>query len=288
MRRRLTASLAAAGLSAGLTAAASAADLGRAAPAPMYTKALPPTPIWDWSGFYLGGSAGWARENATGTSDFTDTGVPDPVSGIAFPSNPQSNSLSGAAFVGGLQVGYNWQLAPRFVLGAEGDWNWLRTKYSFCRQTDVSSTACIDSGDGFESIGSEAHWLATARARGGVTWDRYMFYGTAGAAWGSIEPTESLSCLQNGCGRTSSVHLATASSVTQTKAGWVAGLGAEVMLSPAWSVRAEWLHYDLGNLTDTFTTVGDNKGTQSVVWSRDERFDAFRVGVNYRFGGWRP
>jgi outer membrane immunogenic protein len=288
MRRHLIAWLATAGLSTGLAATASAADLGHAAPAPVYTKASPPKAIWDWGGFYLGGNAGWAREHASGTSDFTDTGTPDPVSKIAFPSNPQTNSPSGSSFIGGLQAGYNWQLGPRFVLGAEGDWDWLRTKYSFCRQTDVSSTACIDSGDGFESIGSEAHWLATARTRAGITWNRFMFYGTGGAAWGRIETTESLSCLDNGCGRTSSVRLVATSSVTQTKAGWVAGLGAEVMLSPAWSVRAEWLHYDLGNLTDTFATVGDNKGTQSVVWSRDERFDAFRVGVNYRFGAWRP
>jgi outer membrane immunogenic protein len=58
------------------------------------------------------------------------------------------------------------------------------------------------------------------------------------------------------------------------------------MLDAHWSVKAEWLHVDLGNLSETLTTgVGGGAGFQSVVWSRDERFDIFRAGVNYRFGG---
>ena len=110
-----------------------------------------------------------------------------------------------------------------------------------------------------------------------------MVYGTGGAVWGHVQTTESLSCLVGGCG-SSSLKLAASSTVSQTKTGWAAGLGIEGMLDAHWSVRAEWLHVDLGNLSDTFMTVGI-PGTQSVVWSRDERFDIIRAGVNYRFGG---
>jgi outer membrane immunogenic protein len=279
LRRLIVASLTAAGLNFGFGAAAPAADLPRPAPAPIYLKA-PVAPTYNWTGFYIGGNAGWVREVASGTSDFVDTGVLIGASEV----NPQSNSPSNSGFIGGGQLGYNWQVARQFVLGAEGDWDWLNTRYSFCRQTNVVSIACVDKPGnpfGFESIGSQTNWLATARARAGVTWDRYMAYGTGGAAWGSFKTTESLSCLNAGCG-SSSIQLAASSSITQTQTGWVAGLGVEGMLSPNWTVKAEWLHYDFGNLSDTFTTVG-TRGTQSVVWSRDERFDAFRVGVNYLF-----
>jgi outer membrane immunogenic protein len=72
------------------------------------------------------------------------------------------------------------------------------------------------------------------------------------------------------------------SSSTQIKAGWVAGLGIEAKLNSHWSARAEWLHHALGSLSDTLTTVG-SAGTQSAVWSRSERFDVIRTGVNYHF-----
>jgi outer membrane immunogenic protein len=276
MRRTIVASLTAAGLCVGFSAAASAADLGSPAPAPVYTKAPIVEPAYNWTGLYLGGNAGRARESASGISDFIDTGVPPSV-------NPQSNSFSSVGFVGGGQIGYNWQVAPNWVLGAEGDWDWLRTNYKLCRQTD--DEVCFDAGRGFESISSQTKWLATARARAGVTVDKFMFYGTGGAAWGSIQSTESLNCLVGGCG-TSSGKLASSSSITQTKAGWAAGLGVEGMLARNWSIKAEWLHVDLGHLSNTLTTVGNaNSGTQSAVWSRDERFDMLRVGVNYHLGG---
>jgi outer membrane immunogenic protein len=236
-------------------------------------------PTNSWTGFYIGGNAGLATGSTTGTSDFIDTSV----IGTPFFSNPQAGAPSNSGFIGGAQFGYNWQVSPHFVLGTEGDWDWLQTKYSFCRQTDTFSTACTDTGFGNENIGSQANWLATARARVGATVDRFMFYGTGGVAWGSIQTTDSLSCLVGGCGL-SGLHLAASSTVTQTKAGWAAGFGAEGMLDAHWSIKFEWLHVDLGNLTDTLTTVGTGGTSQSAVWSRDERFEIFRTGVNYRFG----
>lgn len=266
--------------------AAFAADLPVKAPPP------PPAQIYSWTGFYVGGNAGWAGERASGTSDFIDTAFAPASTEF---SNPQSNSPSGSSFTGGIQAGYNWQVTPRFVLGAEGDWDWLRTKYSFCRQTDILfSTACLDALpniDGFETIASQTNWLATARGRAGVTAGQFMFYGTGGVAVGSIQTTESLNCLTDGCGGKSTFKLALSSSTTQTRVGWVAGLGVEGMLNSKWSIKAEWLHYDLGNLSNTFTTVGNvvgpggGLGTQSVLWSRSEHYDTVRVGLNYHFVG---
>jgi outer membrane immunogenic protein len=255
--------------------------VGAAGAADLPVKAPPIAPVVaptnNWTGFYVGGNAGLATGSTTGTSDFIDTSVIPPLA-----SNPQAGGPSNSGFIGGAQFGYNWQVDPHIVLGAEGDWDWLRTKYTICRQTDLLSTACTDDGFGFASYGSQANWFATARARAGWTIDRFMFYGTGGAAWGSIQTTDSLSCLVAGCGL-SALKLAASSTVTQTKTGWAAGFGAEGMLDAHWSVKFEWLHIDLGNLSNTFTTVG-SVGTQSVVWSRDERFETFRAGVNYRFG----
>jgi outer membrane immunogenic protein len=66
MHRLVVASLAAAGVGVGLTAVASAADLGRPAPAPVYTKAPVVVPF-SWTGFYVGGTAGGAWTKASTT-----------------------------------------------------------------------------------------------------------------------------------------------------------------------------------------------------------------------------
>lgn len=256
------------------TGAAFAADL----PARTNTKAPPPVvqPVYDWTGFYVGGNAGWVGERASGTSNFIDT------DGGLF-TNPQSNKVSSSSFIGGIQGGYNWRVANPFVLGVEGDFAWLRRSYSFCRQTDIdSANNCTDNGRGFESISGRTNWLATARGRAGVTWANVLFYGTGGAAFGGVRTTVSLNCLVAGCG-TSLIQLAGSSIATQTRTGWTAGLGIEAMIARDWSVKGEWLYVDLGSLTNTVVAVGSSASTQSAVWSRSEHYNIVRAGVNYHF-----
>jgi opacity protein-like surface antigen len=50
------------------------------------------------------------------------------------------------------------------------------------------------------------------------------------------------------------------------KAGWVAGAGIEAMLAPNWTLRGAWLHIDLGTITNTLSTVGNNGGVQTTAW----------------------
>jgi outer membrane immunogenic protein len=250
--------------------------------------AAPVASVFNWTGFYVGGNFGAVGEQASGTSDFLDT-----VSGFEFftPTNPLNNSFSDMRFLGGVQIGYNWQFAPMWVVGVEGDWDWTDTRYFFCRQTVVGGAPCQELGAGFnvgfEKISSRTDWLATVRGRLGVPFGDWLFYGTGGAAWGRINTTLTLSCLGvppdqgGGCG-SSALPLFASSTFSTTKAGWVAGLGAEMMLAGHWAARAEWLHIDLGTITDSLPTVGDN-GTQTAVWSRAERFEEFRGGLSYLF-----
>jgi outer membrane immunogenic protein len=283
LRSLIVASLTTACVSGGLAAPALAADLGVRAPTPVYTKAPAAVPF-SWSGFYIGGNVGAVTARASGTSDFLDTLGTNA-------SNPQTNSFSSTNALAGGQIGYNWQVDPRWVIGIEGDWDWTRARYSACRQTDVGGAACFDNNHGFETLGAKTDWLATARARVGFTLANVLLYGTGGAAWGRVKTDLSQDCLKDGCGSTSTTQLFTASTAGHTKAGWVAGFGAEAAIDTHWSVRAEWLHIDLGTITDRLSSVGasedeeggSSSGTQTTVWSRNERFDEFRVGANYRF-----
>ncbi len=263
-----------------------AADLPVRAP----VKAPPPllVPVYSWTGWYIGGNIGGVTEHASGTSDFLDTGV-----GAPFNANPQNNTFSNTRVIAGAQGGYNWQFSPWGVLGFEADWDFTDTGYSFCRQTDILSIACLDqlpNVNGFEAIQSRTKWFITTRARFGfLAAPTLLIYGTGGAAFGDVETNLTQSCLVLGCGARSTALTLLSLRTDDIKSGWAAGAGVEWMFAPNWTLRGEWLHIDLGTITNSLSTAGSVNGgftpagVQTTVWSRSEKFDEFRAAVNFKF-----
>ena len=85
-----------------------AADLGR----PVYNTPPPaPAPVWSWTGFYIGANAG-------GSIGRDPTSLSETSGGFTFVA---SQTMSPAGFIGGGQLGYNYQYAPNWVIGIEGD-----------------------------------------------------------------------------------------------------------------------------------------------------------------------
>jgi len=109
-------SLAASGL-------ALAADIGVKAPLPA------PAPAYNWTGFYVGGNAGVGLGTfktdtnvAPGTFAATIETINGPVPiGATIPGFAGTDFLYPGGFVGGGQIGFNWQLSPLWVVGVEGD-----------------------------------------------------------------------------------------------------------------------------------------------------------------------
>jgi outer membrane immunogenic protein len=264
-------------LPAGL-AGAEAADL-----AARYVKA-PAAAVgaaWDWSGFYLGADLGGvAQTTADGRSDFFQVTIGD---------NPQSQAPSSSAVIGGLHAGYNWQMS-HLVLGVEGDWQWTKANYSFCRQTDTVSLACSDNGEGFVTINGETRGIGTVRGRLGYAFDRVLIYGTGGVAFADLRGNITADCRVHGCGSSFDQNL-TSANFSTIKTGWVAGAGVEWMLAPNWIVRSEYLHVDVGTVSDTLNlalTNCVNGGPCGASWSRSNRYDIGRIGLSYKFGGPAP
>src|ERR1700676_2135961 len=157
-----------------LTAAASGLALGQAAAAtkPHKTPAPPPPPpAYRWTGFYVGGhlGGGWSgNDRATAT---------DPTGFVGTVPTSFSNSGKGS-FIGGAQVGYNWQSASPLVIGVEGDWTGV----------NLSETA----GGPVQGVGGtytstlrrNINSLFSVRGRVGYAADAMLYYFTAGGAWG--------------------------------------------------------------------------------------------------------
>ena len=118
---------------------AMAADLSRAAPAPVYTKA-PMMPVFTWTGFYIGGNLGgaWAHRDVT-----------DSLFGLNFSNGNNNNGV----FIAGGQVGGNYQF-NNFVVGVEGTFDWAANNNN-------TTTGIAVPGGNIIQVTSNNTWLST-------------------------------------------------------------------------------------------------------------------------------
>jgi outer membrane immunogenic protein len=246
-------------------ASAQAADLARR-PAPVMT----PVPMaYNWSGFYFGGHVGGGWTDVDGSAAFiTGTGT-TAANGVV-----GSNSQSGV--LGGIQGGFNYALTPNWVIGVEGDFTW--TGISNTQSATLLTAGGVAIPATSVSVARDLNWLASARGRLGYTWDRFMLYGTGGAAWADYDVTATAS-LANGA--------SAGGSFSNTRSGWVAGVGVEWAIpsfwfAGDWTTRLEYLHYDFRG---TSGSANFAPGPGAVVYTLgDPTVDVVRVGLNYKFG----
>ena len=203
-------------------------------------------PSFDWTGFYLGATAGGHSHTATvsngNTSDYE----------YFYPGD--SMDATGYGAIGGLELGYNADLGNALVLGVEGD---------FSAATGTGSSSAYD-GDAI--VKSKLDYLGTVRGRIGIAVDRALIYGTGGLAWGDINTT----VCDSSCG-------SYGYSNTKWRMGWVAGGGVEYAIDNNWTAKAEGLYYDLG--TDG---QADTVGGYTNYREANKGLIA-RIGLNYKF-----
>src|SRR6266581_5962203 len=101
----------------------------------------PPECDYTWTGFYFGGNAGYGWGNA----DTRFEPLPDPVT--FFSLEPQSLSPDPSGFIGGGQIGYNWQWNKWLVLGTETDFQGTDIEGHDRRQQFDDITGAIAHGD---------------------------------------------------------------------------------------------------------------------------------------------
>jgi outer membrane immunogenic protein len=232
----------------------------------------PPECDFTWTGFYVGGNAGYGWGNADTHFD----PLPDPVT--FFDLEPTTLSPDPDGFIGGGQIGFNWQWNKWLVLGIESDFQGTDMEGS-----DISSP--IERIDGtFEPSGTflAAHerlqWFGSTRGRIGISpWCRWLFYGTGGVAYGNVDYSANTN-YDNGV--TYPVKFST------TNVGWTAGGGIEWALSHHWTLKAEYLYYDLGDEDRTQNQLvgGVPAGPPFFVhYNFETRGNIVRGGFNFKF-----
>jgi len=164
MRTLFLASLA---LAVVIAAPATAAELPLEAPPPL------PVAYYDWSGAYVGVSAGGTHYNVTHHFPSPGAITPDVTTGH-----------HDAIF--GIHAGAQWQWGA-WVLGAEA-------ARSGCNHECRSTSSVLPVSQGFEENIFGQHKiidLFTAGARAGYAWDRLLVFATGGFASAHIENAHS-------------------------------------------------------------------------------------------------
>jgi outer membrane receptor protein involved in Fe transport/opacity protein-like surface antigen len=190
---------------------------------------------YDWSGFYLGLNAG----GAFGTNTAAASG--GSVGATARESAP--------GFIGGMQVGANYQAGP-LVWGFEADYDASTQNQSLPSGTLMGT--------------SRMPWFATLRGRLGVAFDRTLVYGTAGGAAGEL--------------RSSFAIPTGTTSTTETYGTWTAGGGIEYGITDNLSARVEYLYLDTGNVA-----TGVIGGPPPTNITSVQKNNFVRAALNYRF-----
>jgi outer membrane immunogenic protein len=215
----------------GATMPVCAADLS----ARRYTKApAVAAPIYNWTGFYIGGHIGGAFN---GDSGFAGT-----------------NSGSNGQFLGGVQIGGDYQFAPNWVVGIEGQFSWLGNN---------SNGVIIPGGFVFSS---NQRGLGSVTGRLGYTWGPILLYFKGGYAHSDYSDFLTLNGAPIAFALNSSHH-----------DGYTVGAGLEYMFAKNWSAKVEYQFYDFGKIN--FITpaplfaLGNTRNDEHTV----------KVGLNYRF-----
>lgn len=249
---------------------ASAADMAVKAPPP-----APPVAVYNWTGFYVGGHVGGSWTDSGSNFDPQFDGVTDIAD---WNRSPETYGLGRSSVLAGVHAGYNWQAAPNFVIGIEGDWSWTNNDSSQSINTrNAAGVAFVPASPGVMS--RKTDWLASARGRLGVlVTPNLLLYGTGGAAFADTKFAGTLSSLPPGT--TWAVNF------DDTRVGWVAGGGGEWAVTSNWLLRAEYLYYRLPGANAIATGNPNNFPgfTIRYNWS-DFNVQVARVGLSYKFGG---
>jgi len=220
----------------GATVPALAADL----PARTYTKAPAyVAPLYNWTGFYIGGHVGGAFSSDNNFGGLT------------------TGNNNDGRFLGGVQVGADYQFAPNWVLGVEGQYSWLGD--------NNNSVAFTGTGLGYVYTNNQRA-LGSVTGRLGYTWGPALLYVKGGYAYSDYSQ---------------SLAFAGAAFPFSTNGnrhdGYTVGAGLEYMFAQNWSGKIEYQYYDFGR-TNFVTPVvlsgfGSNRNDEHTV----------KAGINYRF-----
>jgi outer membrane immunogenic protein len=267
-----------------------AADLPVKAPA----KTAPvPVASYNWTGFYIGATAGYGWSNQglilAGAVTFANPALSRSAQDAAASaaSIPATLNTRARGFIGGIQLGYSFQM-NQVVWGVEADFSGADIKGSDTQVATALAVAGISVTS--TAIGDQRlSFLGTVRGRVGFTpADRSLVYLTGGLAYGQAKSSASVSQVMNGPSAGVTFPTSANGSYSSMRVGWTLGAGFEWAFDPRWSMKAEYLYYNLGSATYGMGSVASTNRTGTaftavaVTGTTSFNGSVARLGINYK------
>jgi opacity protein-like surface antigen len=194
--------------------------------------------VAQWTGVYLGGNLGGAFSEEKAVT----------------PLGPWSPNSSGV--FGGGQLGYNFMVAPNWLIGIEGELD----------SSAAQGTVVIPNMVAAATITSNHRWYSSLEGRLGFSQGPWLVYAKGGAAW--IDVDYRMTGSFNG--------MTAMASANNTAIGWTLGTGLEYMWAPGWSAKAEYDFLDFGTQNVAFGALGTSLAVTTQVHE-------FKMGVNWHW-----
>lgn len=281
----------------------------------MPVKTVPLPVQFSWAGAYIGVNAGGVLDrNDPGQLRLTSpgfvfvdptgafAGFPSPFFGFpgGFQSVPFNQSRANASFIGGGQIGYNFQ-SGNIVYGVEGDFQVLRNRDTLSASLREFTPGVAPAGAGditrntFATYFIDREWQATFRGRFGYAWDRLLVYATGGLAVTSLKTGGNYTfqtiigpALAPFAGAPPQNFAAPGVGSSQDYLGVTFGGGIEYAFSNNWSLGVEYRAADFGKRDVTLVTApaaGVLLPATPVTMPVSLFSQQVTARLNYRLGG---
>lgn len=257
-----------------------------------------------WTGFYVGIDSGYAWSASNGLSTSAANLACASFGGACGPGSfgqqlatasvlgaTSTLSIPFGGVAGGALAGYNWQAGPAFVVGVETDFHLLGGAQGTASTMSAlpvpfGPSWLVTSLTARKSVAS----LGTVRLRAGyLALPDLLLYATGGLAYGHVGSRfDIFQTLQPPVGASPSVVASGGKS--GMRLGFALGAGLEWLFASNWSLKAEYLYFNLGRLVYpsgplTFAYSPDGLVSYVDVVQAHTRIagHTVRIGLNYHF-----
>lgn len=237
-----------------LSAAAAALFASGAMAADLPSYEAPPVvaPVPDdftWTGFYAGLQAGYSWGDLEANT---------------LVGNNEDEEFDAEGFVGGIFLGFNYEINDSFLIGLEGDFEGTGIDTDDDDDDDDNDDGLV----GIDGYNAEVNWQASIRGRVGFTADRFLVYGTGGIAFADFDTgfdgddDEDLFDDED-------------DDDGETRPGWTVGAGVDYAFTDNIFVRGEYRYADFADFDDD-----EDNGFGEV---QDLESHTVRGGVGFKF-----
>jgi opacity protein-like surface antigen len=251
---------------------ASAADVPLRMPAKAPPEIATPTKF-TWTGCYIGGhvGGGWGRKDLSNPTGFALSDGSPLFTGTSLSLDQPISGL-----LGGGQAGCKYQVAPRWVVGIDGDFSAAHLVGT--NELTLNPFAVAPGVEVPTMFRAKTDWLASATANLGYASNRLLLYAKGGAAWAHDKYALTTPSVFTGFTTVAPADF----EGRETRTGWTAGAGIEYAFWNHFSAKLEYDYYGFGKRNVHFVDQLSPTGSAGDVDIK-QHIHAIKFGINYYF-----